>query len=99
MVTTSQVMLGKLPSRVDPRTLSLARYLDRELLPAPPPELDLAEQVISWPMYANDRIGDCTTAAAAHMVEAWTAAATVTPLWCQSRRCSPPSTRSRSSTR
>jgi len=27
-------------------------------------------------MYANDRIGDCTTAAAAHMVEAWTAAAT-----------------------
>jgi GNAT superfamily N-acetyltransferase len=76
MVTTSQVMLGKLPTRIDPRTLSLARYLDRELLPAPPPELDLSERVISWPMYANDRIGDCTTAAAAHMVEAWTAAAT-----------------------
>ena len=47
MVTTSQVMLGKLPTRVDPRTLSLARYLDRELLPAPPPELDLSERVIS----------------------------------------------------
>ena len=26
-------------------------------------------------MYANDRIGDCTTAAAGHMIEAWTAAA------------------------
>src|SRR5690242_11286866 len=75
MVTTSQVMLGKLPTRIDPRTLSLARYLDRELLPAPPPELDLSERVISWPMYANDRIGDCTTAAAAHMIEAWTAEA------------------------
>jgi hypothetical protein len=74
MVTTSQVMLGKLPSRVDPRTLSLTRYLDREVLPAPPPELDLSDRVFSWPMYGNDRVGDCTTAAAAHMVEAWTAA-------------------------
>jgi len=25
-------------------------------------------------MYANDRLGDCTIAAAAHMIEAWTAA-------------------------
>ena len=25
-------------------------------------------------MYANDRRGDCTTAAAGHMIEAWTAA-------------------------
>ncbi len=27
-------------------------------------------------MYGNDRIGDCTTAAAGHMIEAWSAAAT-----------------------
>jgi len=80
MVTTSQVMLGKLPRRVDPRTLSLSRYVDREVLPAPPPELDLSERVISWPMYANDRVGDCTTAAAAHMLEAWTAAAAGEPV-------------------
>ena len=26
-------------------------------------------------MYANDHVGDCTTAAAGHMIEAWTAAA------------------------
>jgi len=80
MVTTSQVMLGKLPSRVDPRTLSLSRYVDRDVLPAPPPELDLSERVISWPMFANDRVGDCTTAAAAHMREAWTAAAAGEPV-------------------
>lgn len=67
--------LGKLPARLDVRTLSLARYVDRSQLPAPPAELDLTENVAEWPMYANDRIGDCTTAAAGHMIEAWTAAA------------------------
>jgi len=69
------VKLGKLPARVDPRSLSLARYVDREVLPVPPPALDLSAPVAAWPMYGNDRLGDCTTAAAAHMIEAWTAAA------------------------
>lgn len=67
--------LGKLPVRHDPRTLSLARYVDRGILPVPPAELDLAGPVPEWPMYGNDRIGDCTTAAAGHMIEAWSAAA------------------------
>ena len=76
MVTTNRTRfaLGKLPARIDVRTLALARYLDRDMLPAPPSALDLAASVVDWPMYANDRIGDCTTAAAAHMIEAWTAA-------------------------
>jgi hypothetical protein len=75
MVTTAlQGRLGKMPARVDPRTLSLARYVDRAILPAPPPALDLTIEVLEWPMYANDRLGDCTTAAAGHMIEAWTAA-------------------------
>jgi hypothetical protein len=67
--------LGKLPHRVDVRTLSLGAYVEREVLPAPPPDLDLAAGVPGWPMYANDRTPDCTTAAAEHMIEAWTAAA------------------------
>jgi hypothetical protein len=78
MVTTpagTQVKLGKLPARIDPRTLSLARYVEAGVLPSPPPALDLAAAVPDWPMYGNDRIGDCTTAAAGHMIEAWTAAA------------------------
>lgn len=65
--------LGKLPPRTDVRTLSLARYVDRARLPEPPDVLDVAAHVREWPMYANDRIGDCTTVAAAHMIEAWTA--------------------------
>jgi hypothetical protein len=65
--------LGKFPVRTDVRTLHVARYVDRAELPAPPPALDLADRVGDWPMYANDRIGDCTIAAAGHMVEAWTA--------------------------
>jgi hypothetical protein len=74
------VRLGKLPARVDPRSLSLAHYVDREVLPAPPPVLDLSAQVAEWPMYANDRLGDCTTAAAGHMIEAWTAATAGAPV-------------------
>jgi len=77
MATTTsietQVKLGKLPVRTDVRTLSFARYVDTAKLPPPPPDLDLAQAVPDWPMYGNDRIGDCTTAAAAHMIEAWTA--------------------------
>jgi hypothetical protein len=67
-------MLGKLAVRTDVRTLSLGRYIDGARLPSPPAVFDETSGVDSWPMYANDRIGDCTTAAAAHMIEAWTAA-------------------------
>jgi hypothetical protein len=76
-MATTQIaaqMLGKLPVRTDVRTLALARYVDSSRLPSPPDAFEGTTGVDSWPMYANDRIGDCTTAAAAHMIEAWTAA-------------------------
>jgi hypothetical protein len=76
-MATTQIaaqMLGKLPVRTDVRTLSLARYVDGARLPSPPDSFDETSGVDSWPMYRNDEIGDCTTAAAAHMIEAWTAA-------------------------
>src|SRR5947199_364607 len=41
---------------------------------------DETTQAPTWPLYANDRIGDCTCAAAAHMVEAWTAASRGRPV-------------------
>lgn len=72
--TVAAHKLGKLPVRLDVRTLRFARYVDRTKLPPPPAELDLTGHVPNWPMYANDRIGDCTIAAAGHMIEAWTAA-------------------------
>ncbi len=67
---------GKLPARRDARTLRLGTYLPA-LLPIPPAcdwTMGVAE---GWPLYRNDRIGDCTVAAAAHLVHAWTAAAGV----------------------
>lgn len=72
--------LGKLPVQLDVRTLRLARYVDRTTLPPPPVQLDLTTRVTAWPMYANDRLGDCTMAAAAHMIQAWTAAAREHPV-------------------
>ena len=71
----SHLKLGRNPVRHDARTLRLARYLDDAVvLPTLPPSCDLTAAVPSWPMYDNDRLGDCTWAAAAHMVQAWTAA-------------------------
>ena len=73
--TIAAQKLGKLPVRVDVRTLSLARYVDTSVLPSPPATFDETARVHDWPMYDNDTIGDCTIAAAGHMIEAWTAAA------------------------
>jgi hypothetical protein len=41
-------------------------------LPTPPAVLDWTAQVATWPMMRNDTIGDCTCAAAGHMIECWT---------------------------
>jgi len=73
--TIAAQKLGKLPVRTDVRTLSLARYVDPQTLPAPPATFAETAKVSEWPMYGNDRIGDCTIAAAGHMIEAWTAEA------------------------
>ncbi len=68
--------LGKLPVRIDVRTLPLARYVDTAEAAAAARAIRLRRRTShDWPMYANDRIGDCTIAAAGHMIEAWTAAA------------------------
>ncbi len=60
--------------RRDPKTVALADYLDEAALPPIPPTFDLTSHVHRWPMYGNDTLGDCTCAAAGHMVQAWTAA-------------------------
>jgi hypothetical protein len=38
----------------------------------PPAVVDYATRVTDWPIYMNDRIGDCTCAALGHAEEAWT---------------------------
>ena len=64
--------LGRIPSLRDSRDLLLANYITRSL-PAPPASIDWSKKVKTWPMMINDRIGDCTIAAAGHLVETWTA--------------------------
>src|SRR5215471_8750921 len=67
-----KLKLGKQPARHDPRTLLLASYITPALPPAPA-AVDLTKKVKSWGMMENDQIGDCTCAAAGHLMMEWTA--------------------------
>src|ERR1700688_1532493 len=70
-----KLKLGKSLARHDPRTLLLASYVT-STLPAPPPSFDLTSKVgSSWGLMDNDQIGDCTCAAAGHLIMEWTATA------------------------
>ena len=65
--------LGKLPPRYDKRTLMLGKYLDAQL-PAPPHACGREFKVgDDFGMMLNDELGDCTCAAAGHMIQTWTA--------------------------
>lgn len=65
--------LGKLAPRHDPRTLQLANYLNTGKLPPIPAQKDWSGKVRSWGMMGNDTLGDCTCAAAGHLIEEWSA--------------------------
>ena len=74
--------LGKLARREDPRNLKFARYLVTNALPPAPAERDWSSAAApNFGMMANDTLGDCTCAAAGHLIQAWTAnhGAEVTP--------------------
>jgi len=71
-VDPRKLKLGKSAARHDPRTLLLAAYVTPSL-PNPPASFDLTSKVKSWGMMDNDQIGDCTCAAAGHMIMEWTA--------------------------
>ena len=67
-----QLKLGKHPPVFDERTLQFGSYLQQGL-PTPPPAASYGNKVPVWPMYDNDKWGDCTCAAAGHMIQNWTA--------------------------
>ena len=72
-IDPKKLKLGKGVARHDPRTLLLASYVTTAL-PAPPATADLTAKVgASWGMMDNDQIGDCTCAAAGHLIMEWTA--------------------------
>ena len=71
--------LGRLPpqdrlprrARPDPRNLAASRYLDLAALPTPPTTWSrISQRVSTLPMYANNRLNDCTTAAVGHKIMA-----------------------------
>lgn len=70
-------MAGKL-GRLKPYTpeqkkrMYASAFLRPAELPATPTVVDYVSKVSDWPMYGNDQLGDCTCAAAGHMIEAWT---------------------------
>jgi len=70
----SGMKLGKSSPVHDPRTLMLANYLDTETLPAAPAKYMYAKNIpaAGWGMMDNDKIGDCTCAAAGHLLMEWT---------------------------
>lgn len=64
--------LGKHPAKVEPHTLRLGAILDEARADTPPSTVPVPKGV-SWGMYQNDVIADCTCAAVAHMIENWDA--------------------------
>lgn len=68
----SKYKLGKNRPEIDSRTLRFGAYITKALAP-PPPSVDYTKPVAQWPMMGNDNYGDCTCAAAGHMIEEWTA--------------------------
>lgn len=74
MVDHSAMRLGKQRPRHDPRTLQLADYIDTTVLPPAPPAKDWGGKIPAqgWGMMLNDKLGDCTCAAAGHLIQDWT---------------------------
>lgn len=69
----SSFKLGKLEAKEDDKTFRLAKYIDPAALPPAPATIHWDTEVPSWPMYLNNKIGDCTCAAMGHQVQLWTA--------------------------
>jgi hypothetical protein len=68
----AQYKLGKLPKKVDSRSLSLAQFMTAAM-PVPPPAIDYGSAVQDWGMLGNDTAGDSPWAAQAHAHMLWAA--------------------------
>ncbi|MBP8067697.1 MAG: hypothetical protein KAY27_03975, partial [Pedobacter sp.] len=65
---------GKLKAKIDPRNLNLTNYFSENSFCTTPSKHDwTAVKQTDWGVYHNDRLNNCTCAAAAHMLKCWTA--------------------------
>src|SRR5208282_2791329 len=62
--------LGRLPAKFDLRIPNLSTYTVN--LPPPPVEITWDKGKTQFGMMDNDRLGDCTAAALAHLIQIWT---------------------------
>jgi hypothetical protein len=62
--------LGRLPRKEDSRNLKAERYMTQ--VSPPPLAVDWGEKVPEIPLYANNRVGDCTCASHGHEIGSWT---------------------------
>ena len=63
--------LGKAPAIQDKRTLKLGNYLNDSALPKLPDTFIWNTDITKWGVMKNDVIGDCTVAAAGHLIMGW----------------------------
>ncbi|HET9168259.1 MAG TPA: hypothetical protein VFN97_02450 [Actinospica sp.] len=64
--------MGKLAPQFPVGLAELPSYVAQPLPPAPA-AVDWSKNVSTWPMDGNDQYGDCTMAAAAHLIQSWNA--------------------------
>lgn len=62
---------GRLPGDPDKPRMRFAAFTVKGAVPPPPPSVDWVSKVTIWPMYGNDKAGDCTFATTGHMEEVW----------------------------
>ncbi len=67
------VKLGKLPPKLDNRTLRLSNYVEK--LPDAPKTCDLTNKITNLGMMKNDKFSNCVFATKGHMIQTWTAEA------------------------
>lgn len=65
--------MGKKPPRHDHRTLQMKAYLPTSIAPPPASTNNRAKVKGTWGMMLNDKLGDCTGAAAGHAEVSWAA--------------------------
>jgi hypothetical protein len=65
----SEFRLGRLPANPTTPKLRLANFLSAAAPLVYPENRDWLSQVSNWPMYLNDRLGDCTCATIGHLIQ------------------------------
>ncbi len=83
MTDFSQMRLGKQTATFHsfvPKFSNLIRPMAEMPLPPTPQEVDYTQRVSNWPMFDNDKIGDCTIASAAHLIQLYTSYTKPSPI-------------------